>query len=451
MALYDQGRWLEALSGLFDLSEQHRLELTDEQAANVNLLIGNIYSSYNDYENAVRYCGLSLDAARRTSDSNLTARAAANAAVNASYMGSRDKADEYIQAFDKAASHSRSEYVPFMKSVVQAVYERKFGSSAEAISLMKNALAMCRSGQVDAAHAVAPLSELSEMYVVAGAVDSAMHYLRLTEVEAARNHQLHVSVECMRLYKSLYQQRGMVDSALIFEQRHFMLRDSLLNSERFISLSGSNTAARDERNTARIEGLSTLVNRQWSALIVALLVIVSVTTAVVIIVLQKRRLSQAYRALWEKNGELESLRRRARSAEAAAPVAVDAIPGSSDLQRRIMAVMEEGHEWLNPDFSLQMLADLTESNTKYVSQVINDVYGKNFRAFINDYRIREARRLMAAPDTADRLTLQTIGENVGFRSASNFIAAFKRQTGLTPSIYMKMQAEECENRTETSD
>ena len=46
----------------------------------------------------------------------------------------------------------------------------------------------------------------------------------------------------------------------------------------------------------------------------------------------------------------------------------------------------------DPDFSLQKLAEAVGSNTKYVSQVINEYYNKNFKTLLNEYRLREATR-----------------------------------------------------------
>lgn len=35
-------------------------------------------------------------------------------------------------------------------------------------------------------------------------------------------------------------------------------------------------------------------------------------------------------------------------------------------------------------------------------------------------------------------SIQGISESVGYKSASNFIAAFKKMTGMTPSLYQKI-------------
>lgn len=100
--------------------------------------------------------------------------------------------------------------------------------------------------------------------------------------------------------------------------------------------------------------------------------------------------------------------------------------------------MEDEETFCNPDFNLQTLARMTESNTNYVSQTINSTFGKNFRSFVNEYRIKVAMKRMMDNEHYGNYSIQGISESVGYKSASNFIAAFKKMTGMTPSLYQKI-------------
>lgn len=104
--------------------------------------------------------------------------------------------------------------------------------------------------------------------------------------------------------------------------------------------------------------------------------------------------------------------------------------------------MENTEEYCNPEFSLQMLAQLLNSNTKYVSQAINDYLGQNFRGLVNEYRVKKARQRLTENPTYANFTIQAIAESVGYKSAANFIAVFKKITGLTPAHYQKMAKED---------
>lgn len=91
------------------------------------------------------------------------------------------------------------------------------------------------------------------------------------------------------------------------------------------------------------------------------------------------------------------------------------------------------------DFNLQMLADMVESNTKYVSWIINDTYKKNFKTLLNEHRIREACRRLSDTEHYGNMTIQAIYEELGYNSAASFIQSFKKVNGMTPSMYQKLK------------
>jgi AraC-like DNA-binding protein len=107
-----------------------------------------------------------------------------------------------------------------------------------------------------------------------------------------------------------------------------------------------------------------------------------------------------------------------------------------ELLNKIYTVMEDVSVVCDPDFSVEKLATLVQSNNTYISQVINTNLKKNFRSFINIYRIREAQRLFSEPDVA-KYTIDAVALQVGFKSKSAFYDAFKEITGVSPSFYLK--------------
>ena len=111
------------------------------------------------------------------------------------------------------------------------------------------------------------------------------------------------------------------------------------------------------------------------------------------------------------------------------------------MSRDINHVMDDTLEYCNDEFTLDKLSDLVGSNTRYVSQVINGYYGKNFNSFVNEYRIRLACLRLADDKTYGRHTINAIGQSVGFKSNTTFSAVFRKQTGMTPSVYQKMVRE----------
>jgi len=107
-----------------------------------------------------------------------------------------------------------------------------------------------------------------------------------------------------------------------------------------------------------------------------------------------------------------------------------------ELLNRILAIMEDASTICDTEFSLDKLAELVQSNQNYVSQVINIALKKNFRSFLNSYRIKEVQRLFSEPDAA-KYTIESLATMAGFKSPSAFRNAFKETTGVSPSFYVK--------------
>lgn len=103
---------------------------------------------------------------------------------------------------------------------------------------------------------------------------------------------------------------------------------------------------------------------------------------------------------------------------------------------RILQCMELSKPYLQPDFTLDQLANTMNVHPKKLSQVINQSFQKNFFDFINGYRIEEAKKLLKDP-IDKKVTILEILYQSGFNSKSSFNTYFKKLTGLTPTEYKK--------------
>ena len=112
-------------------------------------------------------------------------------------------------------------------------------------------------------------------------------------------------------------------------------------------------------------------------------------------------------------------------------------------QRRILLdkichVMESSDLYCDPEFSIDRLAAAIDSNSRYVSEMINTEYGINFRTFLNKYRVKEAMRRLEDIENYGHFTIKTIGESVGYKYQATFISVFTKETGLKPSLYQQL-------------
>jgi AraC-like DNA-binding protein len=103
------------------------------------------------------------------------------------------------------------------------------------------------------------------------------------------------------------------------------------------------------------------------------------------------------------------------------------------LKISIIGYMSENRSYLAPDISLDSMAENLSISSKYLSQVLNEVFNRNFFDFINSYRIEECKKLLL--DKSNKKTILEILYETGFNSKSSFNNAFKKYTGMTPKEF----------------
>lgn len=101
---------------------------------------------------------------------------------------------------------------------------------------------------------------------------------------------------------------------------------------------------------------------------------------------------------------------------------------------KLISVMESDRPFLNRDLSIQDLSVITDIPRHHITQVLNEVHGKNFFTFINEYRVEEVIARFKDPAN-NNFTILAIAFDSGFNSKTTFNSIFKFQTGMTPSEY----------------
>ncbi|MEA5428776.1 helix-turn-helix domain-containing protein [Arcicella lustrica] len=97
-------------------------------------------------------------------------------------------------------------------------------------------------------------------------------------------------------------------------------------------------------------------------------------------------------------------------------------------------VMTEKELFKNPNLKINDLAKEINLSGHQLSQLLNDNVEKNFTLFVNEYRINEACKILSENTN---LTIDAIGDEVGFNAKSTFFATFKKIKGMTPSAYQQ--------------
>lgn len=107
-----------------------------------------------------------------------------------------------------------------------------------------------------------------------------------------------------------------------------------------------------------------------------------------------------------------------------------------ELNNMILKYLATQKPYLNPDYSLQMMADDLKVSRQKLSEVINQGQKKNFYKLINELRVTDVKEMLNNQKYSN-YTVLGIGLECGFNSKTSFNRIFKEETGLTPSEYRK--------------
>lgn len=127
-----------------------------------------------------------------------------------------------------------------------------------------------------------------------------------------------------------------------------------------------------------------------------------------------------------------------RSAESALPdePALTLSPSEVVLREKLDAAMSDGF-YRTPGLTITGLADHLGTPEHRLRALINQRLGyRNFSAFLNRYRISEAREILADRARVD-LPVLTIAMDLGYNSLPTFNRAFRSETGQTPTDFRR--------------
>lgn len=454
--------------------------------------IARVYWSVSDFETAVRYNKIAL--ARCVDDEPVLRRKILdNLAGLYSYLGNPKESRRYLELSRevKAPHDGESRYLDIL---IEGMVLADEGRHDEAIVKFHEAERFARDNRLDPRFVCSCLQYIYMTYNEMGRPDSAFHYMKLCERETAENGISWRFPNLLMSMSNYYRQTGDMASSQRYRVRYLDLRDSLSNEHDFNSVRNMQMQYEAAIVAGKIENLQMenakgveTIKKQKGVLAGILAGLAMLIIFFVVIYRQKMRLGESYKTLYDLNREytaqikglresriedgtllkekdnvIAELRQRlgeydrenftgkeqgSREVDTASPA--PSKYNSSKLDRDTMTriasaiykAMEEDRIFCKPDFSLDQLSEVIGSNTTYVSQTINETYGKNFSSFVNEYRINLAKERLSDPAFA-RFTIKSIGEGIGFKSHSSFCTVFHKSTGLSPSVYQKLSREE---------
>jgi len=273
---------------------------------------------------------------------------------------------------------------------------------------------------------------------------------------AKERHRDATLLDVYGLQREYYQRIGNQSLAERYELLYMRQKDSLINQSKLVAMNDQGFLMQIDEMNEHAQELA-YENRMKERMLWGIMIFALVLAGLLLLLLKKyRQVQENYRQLYEKNLAYLNAdeQRRMMMLEQDAQVVEDGgaklkyrnnaamdQETQSALLHRVIIVMETSDEVYDNKFDINRLAELVDSSTNLVSQVINAHYGYGFRPMLNDYRIKEACRRMNDVERYGNQTIEAIANSVGFQSYPNFVTNFKKFTGLTPSVYQRQARE----------
>lgn len=436
---YDLGEYVECMKTIQDyiLSVQKgdNAEKPDIMTRAYKLL-GNVYYMYADTASARGYYEKALTYAEQMQDRTEQLKVLHNLSLLYCSCKHQDMARYYtdkILSVTSAPDNLRNYFHTYSLGML----ERKFGNTDEAIKLYDKAISLVDEqalpGHLKSSPMLVKATALHEQGALAEAL-SALNALEKHIKTSIVNPSIEVDV--MHEYMEIYEESGDTDAAAAYQRKYMAMSDSLMNHNRFMKSRGVFNMQQAELDHGKMNTMRHSLSLVEVILIILATVAVTSIAFMAITRLRNRR-AKAKNAV-SANVETE----KPAAAEQLLPKQPESAKDTDGATaQRIHAVFEtikkiasDPSFFCSPTASLEEMAQLASTNVKYVSQAVNEFTGVNFRTFINNFRVRHACRLIEEnPD----ISAAELGDKVGFQSPSAFIAAFRKFTGKTPSLYIR--------------
>ncbi len=122
---------------------------------------------------------------------------------------------------------------------------------------------------------------------------------------------------------------------------------------------------------------------------------------------------------------------------------------TSGTEEKLLAKLEKFEAsglFTQNSISLSSLATYCETNTKYLSHIINTYKKQDFNNYINELRINYIIKKLNENPLYRKYKIATLADESGFSSQNKFATVFKKVTSISPSSFIKyLEQESVEN------
>jgi len=399
--------------------------------AKIYINIGNIYYQYKKYDITKQYYAKALTFSQ---DSTSIIALLNNLSAVEMKSGNIDSADYFLTKSLQMSKRNNNFLLPDILNNraslfhIKCLYDSAFYYYYKALEVARKNNKYARESQ--------NLLDLGRLFFELDKLDSALFYIDLSNNIAQKYNFCRVIAENYLTLSKIEESKGRKAVALEYYKKYAELKDSLFSVEKFADINQLQRGYEVSKTNQQLEQLVVEKQHQKVIWMITFMVLLIVSVALLLLFAQNKKLNTAYKTLFNKNIKIIELQNSSNPAVEKYGKSALTDEMQEELLGKILTIMENTSIICDTDFSLDRLAELVQSNSTYVSQVINVALKKNFRTFLNGYRIQEAQRLFSELDLT-KYTIAAIALEVGFKSPAAFRSTFREITGVSPNFYLK--------------
>ena len=397
--------------------------------------LGIIHIDFKGYEKALQY----LQLAEKFVNPDEKFMIELNRGNIMTHIGAYDSAMYYYRKAFSLVNMSKSNRYDLLYSNMAHIhlYQKNYDS---AFYYFKLALSKVEELQNKDYAKAEYLQNIGIFYYEINNYDSAYYYLDKSKIIADEINLLEVlSIDYFYRYE-IEKEQGNKALALQFHEKYSALKDSIFNTERYGEINQLELAHDFEEYDKQIHQLNLeqeikerTITLQRKIQIILSIVVLIIILILIFIYIQNRKLNNSYKILVDKNIEIVNTELQRNNEKTKSHTIDEEL--YNEIKTKILDVMNNDPIICNSDFSIYKLAEIVNSNQNYVSKIINDAFGKNFKSFVNSYRIKRALIFLQNEDFK-KYKIESIASMVGFESRNSFDNVFKENVGVTPSFYI---------------
>lgn len=187
----------------------------------------------------------------------------------------------------------------------------------------------------------------------------------------------------------------------------------------------------------------------WGAAVIIILILLAIGLIVLLIIRHKREknIQQKYILLEEKlrsediHFEAKNIVEKQNTEEKKTSLDENIV---EDLLKKLR-VFEDKKDFTQKSLTIQKLANQLGTNSKYLSQVINDCKGSNFNKYLSELRINYITKLLFENKEYLKYNIETLAKECGIASRQNFSDLFTEINGIRPTDFIRKRKQELEN------